>query len=1133
MRPFRLLVALAIVLLVPFVLDSPVLADAVQIGVITSFDYPGNGNSTSAFGINAQGDVAGDYVDAGNVRRGFVRYADGTFSQPIVHPLDTGSSTRARGINRLRTVVGDYLGTTNGVTFQRDFVLHDGTFHTVGAPRADFSTAIFGINDASDVTGSFGFGETTQPTTAFVIRRGTFHAIPIANATAAFGVGINGVGDVVGFSTDANGANHGFLDNGTFVVPVNYPGATSTSLLGINDGGWMVGSYRDGANKEHGFVRTGANGAFVSFDYPGAAATALNGINAAGLIAGRWTDGSNVRHGFLARAVAVTSVSRDAGGDAGTTTVTIRGLGFQTGAAVALGKTGSSPLAAAAVTVLDGRTLTATFDLRGAAQGAYDVVVTNTDDSSATLPSAFAVQPATPPEINAYMPARPEIGIGRPMTYRVIVNNTGNADAFAVPVNLFFPSYLAFQLKTTLTPPSSLSGQTTTIDYDQVPIMVPAGDETLVPLIVPFVPAGGEREIVFTLTTPSDQPFVDAHLDTTFSVRVTVGHPTLGFAQAGASATARRAAFGPRAATTQQILQDLFTTPEGRNCLSALLNVATNALGVVPFGDCVKDIGADLANALSGALQNATSDSSAGNNVASAVQNELAVLQLILDCSGVDVALVQVLAAINTGISIAIAADNCDIFLKREAKTKIVAAIDPNAKSGPEGAGTAQAVLPGAPLPYVVEFENLATASAPAQEVVVTDQLDLAVVDVASVSLGTVQFGDHVVPVPPGTEFSVQVDLRPGTPLLVNVSGKLDADTGVITWRFQSIDPATGFPPEAPSLGFLPPNVVPPAGQGSVSFTVNAKAGLATGTVVANAASIVFDLNAPIATPTWSNTIDATKPASEVDRVLDASCASTLDVRWAGSDADAGIADFSIFVSENGGGFTPWLTDTAATSGAFPGEPGKTYGFYSVARDGAGNVEDAPAAPDVVFTAGCDSNDLAITKVVAPKTITLSAKTPSVTKALTVHVQNRSPHPVVVPDAVLASLVTVDVASTGQCAAPLVALRPGKPKKTPSVTLKAKKSLKVPFDVTFTCANDPAKSSTKSPGHGDFTVAATVHHEVLGAGDAHAADDVCPRNAPSPATDPFPDGKLADKGCGSKKSDKTLGGPIVVDVVVK
>ena len=58
------------------------------------------------------------------------------------------------------------------------------------------------------------------------------------------------------------------------------------------------------------------------------------------------------------------------------------------------------------------------------------------------------------------------------------------------------------------------------------------------------------------------------------------------------------------------------------------------------------------------------------------------------------------------------------------------------------------------------------------------------------------------------------------------------------------------------------------------------------------------------------------------------------------------MLDFTIFVSEDNGPFTSWLTNTIGLSKVFKGEQGKTYSFYSVARDRVGNVEDAPAVPD-------------------------------------------------------------------------------------------------------------------------------------------------------------------------------------------
>ncbi len=50
------------------------------------------------------------------------------------------------------------------------------------------------------------------------------------------------------------------------------------------------------------------------------------------------------------------------------------------------------------------------------------------------------------------------------------------------------------------------------------------------------------------------------------------------------------------------------------------------------------------------------------------------------------------------------------------------------------------------------------------------------------------------------------------------------------------------------------------------------------------------------------------------------------------------------YISVNGGLCVPWRVNTTATSAAFTA--GATYAFYSVARGGAGNVEDAPATAD-------------------------------------------------------------------------------------------------------------------------------------------------------------------------------------------
>ena len=269
------------------------------IQVITTFDYPGTGNSTTPFGINGNGDIAGRY-ESGGVTRGFVRFRNGTFSPPLVAPNDTGGFTAGFGINNARTVGGEsYTLATN--TFH-GFLWNNGAYtqFDFGGP---VSTAVTGVNDAGNFTGAF--GSTVQPNKAFVKIGGTSTAIIVPGAFDSFAYGINSSNRIVGsyhVSAPPSTVTHGFIrsSNGTITNPVDYPGSTSTSLFGISNSGWIVGSYTDALGKTHGFLRKNAN-TYISFDFPGSAGTSLNGINNSGLISGRYTDSAMVRHGFIAQ----------------------------------------------------------------------------------------------------------------------------------------------------------------------------------------------------------------------------------------------------------------------------------------------------------------------------------------------------------------------------------------------------------------------------------------------------------------------------------------------------------------------------------------------------------------------------------------------------------------------------------------------------------------------------------------------------------------------------------------------------------------------------------------------------------------------------------------------------------------
>jgi hypothetical protein len=299
---------------------------------------------------------------------------------------------------------------------------------------------------------------------------------------------------------------------------------------------------------------------------------------------------------------------------------------------------------------------------------------------------------------------------------------------------------------------------------------------------------------------------------------------------------------------------------------------------------------------------------------------------------------------------------------------------------------------------------------------------------------------------------------------------------------------------------------------------------------------------------------------------LAASQASTdFLVQWTGADEGAGIQMYSIFVSENDGPFVPFVSFTQETSATFTGQPGSRYAFYSIAWDKALNMEDTPTAPDVTTTidlcpddpakivpgvCGCgvadsDSDgdgvadcldagqDFAVTKISAPQSVSLTDPVPERTKRIKVQIQNRGPMTETIPDmTALANLVEVELVSLGLCGAPTPILE--KPARFP-VAVKSKQKLTVTFAVTFTCANDAAKSTDADPGHDDYSVTARVQRAALGGGpDTHPADDICPRSVTPPfVIDPNPDGTIKDKGCGEKKGDKTFGGPVLMDVVVR
>ena len=271
--------------------------ESVSIRVITTFDYPGTGNSTLPQRINDGGDIAGEFNDSSGVTRGFVRFANGTFSAPIVDPNDTCNLTEGSGINNSRLICGDYENGSDCLA--HGYFLMGGNFSEFDVPDS-LSTSVSGVNNVGDFCGDV--TDSTGLMQAFVSISGTITPFSVPGATSTYARALNSSNQTVGVYVDASGINHGYWreSNGTLHFPIDPPGSTATVLFANNDSNWVVGRYVTADGATHGLFFVPPN-RFFTFDYPGSTFTSLNGINRDGFISGRYRDASLIHHGIIAR----------------------------------------------------------------------------------------------------------------------------------------------------------------------------------------------------------------------------------------------------------------------------------------------------------------------------------------------------------------------------------------------------------------------------------------------------------------------------------------------------------------------------------------------------------------------------------------------------------------------------------------------------------------------------------------------------------------------------------------------------------------------------------------------------------------------------------------------------------------
>lgn len=592
------------------------------------------------------------------------------------------------------------------------------------------------------------------------------------------------------------------------------------------------------------------------------------------------------------------TIRPNSGGNTGNVTVQLFGGGAQAGATVKLTGLGPDIIGA---TVPSALVLTTTFILTGATPGARDVAVTNLDGTSATLPAGFTVKQGGAPQISEDIIGRNQIRIGRDQTYYLILSNQGNVDSDLGISEISVPVGASVRLSSPATPPPA-PGQTL-LDLSDISdsYEVTNGGTLNVPLLS-ISPASSVSAFGSTISTA-----VNAGLMTCGVVRPPSSCPArlqcwadilaFYFGQPGIVPPPYNQALGCALTAYKSYCRTLELAASGGQSAWPWTRVVAG-----PLVSCLLPFATDLNDAKRIAYP--------------LINRSLAVIGDFPSCKDVWVPAVQ----------------KC-LFVQP------AASLDPNDKVGLTGSGASRFVSGRSPNTYSIYFDNQPTATASTQSVTVTDKIDPSL-DLATVTLGLITLPNQIISPPPVplsvAPFVTTVDLRPGNQLLLKISASLNTTTGSLSWNFQSLDPNTGLPPTDPTAGFLQAG-----GEGSVFFTVLPKPEVTTGTVVQNTATVVFDVNPPINTPTWTNTIDSTAPVSTVATLPSIANSLSFPLQWVGTDVGSGIQDFTIYVSDNGGPFTAFQTNTTTTSATFTGQVGHTYGFYSIARDLVGNVEAA------------------------------------------------------------------------------------------------------------------------------------------------------------------------------------------------
>jgi uncharacterized repeat protein (TIGR01451 family) len=889
------------------------------------------GSGSGAQGINASGQVVGNAaIDSSGNGHAFL-YSGGVMSD--LGTLPGGSLSDALGINASGQVVGYSANASSN--FQA-FLYSGGVMTDLGTLGGSLSYAT-SINDSGQVVGWADIA--SGQSHAFLYSGGVMSDLgTLPGGSSSSASGINASGQVVGGATiDSSGDTHAFLYSGGVMSDLgSLPGVSSSTATGINASGQVIGYASNGVgNGTYAFVWDNVQGMrdlnTLIPPHSGWGLQYAQAINDQGQIVG---NGVLAGGGVAFLLTPIDHISPNHGGNAGLVTLTIVRPSLPQDATVQLVTANQTHITGTGTVWTNSQdfqttVLKTTFDLRSSPPGPCSVVVTNSNKTIAfTLSSTFTIDQGGAPNVQVNLDGSDLLIGGIPATFTLQVTNQGNEDALDVPF------WLA-GLPNAPTPNLNFSVNTLTNTGDNSDF-VTTSTQDMLSLVLARLPAGATRTLQFRFTPPP--------------------------AGTGSYTQALHAWVNP---AYLQVSRDSLSS-DLTTCLQTLLQeVYLQTTGLLPSSEALSEGVTTLQAQLLALQDQAYQNTSAQDTLTPLTQLVAQAVTAIAKQQNQTLNTTKLDSAINIVLSQLDSWPPTAALFSSETDTRrtttVGDAYDPNNIRGPLSLKGGPWISGAQSLAYTIAFDNVGTAAA--GEVQVQQYLD-ANLDPTTVSLGQINLPQQQL-IQPTPGISPIANVRPFFQQQALTNQSLDVNIGSalslsvlnlaqtqniaqLNWDFQSIDPKTGQPPTNAAIGFLPPGT-----EGSMTITVSPRINLPTGTPISVSALIQFGyhtsngfyVTSSLPTSTWTNLIDNTPPTSQV-QALPTTSGLVIPVKWTASDAESGLQDVTVYVSDNSNqasAFHAWLVNTTATQATYLGAAGHTYRFYSVARDNVGNVEALPA----------------------------------------------------------------------------------------------------------------------------------------------------------------------------------------------